>query len=208
MTTIRPSECPTGPRDAFDLLLDAVRAVLSRPLWLLCTALFPFLAVRGIALACILLALLMGAVAVVAGLLDFAAEAWTGDALTGLEAQGLVTVATGLVVIPTLVLGGLRPLMSVAVTAADWPIGYAEALTLTARRGPWLSGLGVSFLCVFLLVMQSLDGIVDMVDGPIGGLAGTWRGFETGLTVVLIAFCGHALGRVLRNLRDGIPAES
>jgi hypothetical protein len=56
MTTIPPSECPIGAQGAFGLLLGSARQVFPRTRWMLRTALFPFIAERGVALARILLA--------------------------------------------------------------------------------------------------------------------------------------------------------
>jgi hypothetical protein len=56
MTTIPPAERAPCARDAFDLLLESVREVFPHTLWMLCTALFPFIAERGIALGYLLLA--------------------------------------------------------------------------------------------------------------------------------------------------------
>ena len=264
---IRPSECPVTGRDAFDMILTALGEIVSHPVWLLRTALFPFVAIWGVAsliygldqqdmpiegvvavtlrwtaeiavcLPCVLawsrigfrgaatseppgflettglhravdlLLMIMAAVLLLGVGLDMLSAALSGNHVEGFPARGLVLFAAGLVVIPGIMFGAMRLLVAVAAAAIGWRIAYADALVLTANRGGWLAGLGLTFLCLFPLASESVAGMRDLVGGPLGGLVGVWRGLGFGMVLLLASASGHALGQALARLYDGIPDE-
>ncbi|WP_337997902.1 hypothetical protein [Oleispirillum naphthae] len=147
------------------------------------------------------LVIVMAAVAGLAGLADIGLDFLTVD----LPPRWLLVFAGGLVLVPSLVFGGMRLLVAVAAAAVGWPIGYAGVRVLTARRGAWLAGVGLVLLCLYPLTARSVAGIREVVGGPLGGLQGAWAGVEFGAMVALTAVCGHVLGQVLRRLVDGVP---
>lgn len=264
---IRPSECPVTGRDAFDMVLTALGEIVSRPLWLVRTAVFPFVTVWTLAtlfyrfdlagetapgvwtialrwgaevavfLPCVLawcrvgflgadrsepprviertglrhaldlLLMSLAAILLFATGLDMLSAALTGGKVEGFPAHGLVLFAAGLVVVPGLMLGGMRLLIAVAASAVGWRIGYGGAWVLTEHRGGWLAGLGLTFLCLFPLAAESVSGMRELVGGPLGGMPGVWRGIAFGLVVLLAAASGHALGQALARLYEGMPPE-
>lgn len=267
LAMIRPSECPVTGRDAFDMILTALGDIVSHPLWLLRSVLFPFVAIWGVAslvhglgwrgmesagvwvvalrwtfeiavcLPCVLawcrigfrgvatsepprfvettglwraldlLLTIMAAVLLLAAGLDLVAAALSGSRADGFPARGLVLFGAGLVVVPGLMFGAMRLLIAVAASAVGWPIGYSDALVLTANRDGWLAGLGLTFLCLFPLATESVAGMRALVGGPLGGVVGVWRGLGFGMVMLLAAASGHALGHALARLYDGMPAE-
>ncbi|MBN2751815.1 MAG: hypothetical protein JXQ84_03820 [Rhodospirillaceae bacterium] len=261
--TVQPSVCPVSGRDAFDLMVEAFGETVVRPLWLLRTALFPFVAVWGVAhsvsvfapsgvktsvwfmalcwvleaaafVPCVLawcrigffpatdmvppsplertglwrgldlLVLVMLAIAGLAGLLDVVVSGATAGQIV-FPARGMLVFSGGLVLIPTLILGGMRLLVAVAAAAIGWKLSYTEAFVLTAHRNGWLAGVGLAFVCLYPLTIKSMDSLREIVGAPLYGVPGVWNGIEFGLVVLLVAVSGHALGRILRRLLDGMP---
>jgi len=161
----------------------------------------------GLRAAFDLLLMIMAAVLLLAFGLDMLSAALTGDKVEGFPARGLVLFAAGLVVIPGIMFGLMRMLVAVAAAAIGWRIDYRDALVLTANRGGWLAGLGLTVLCLFPLASESVDGMRELVGGPLGGVVGVWRGLGFGMVLLLAAATGHALGQALARLYDGMPQE-
>jgi hypothetical protein len=166
-----------------------------------------YLETTGLRQALDLLLMVMAAVMALALGLDLLSTGLTGNRVEGFPARGLVLFASGLVVIPGIMLGVMRLLIAVAAAAIGWRIDYREALVLTAERGGWLAGIGLTFLCLFPLASESAKGMRDLVGGPLGGIAGIWRGIGFGMLLLLAAASGHALGQALARLYDGMPPE-
>ena len=158
----------------------------------------------GLVRALDVLAIVMAAIAGLAALADIGLDFLTAKGVE-LPPHWLLVFAGVLVLVPSLVFGGMRLLVAVAAAAVGWPIGYADARVLTARRGAWLAGVGLVLLCLYMLTARSVEGIHDVVGGPLGGLRGVWTGVEFGAMVALTAVSGHVLGQILRRLIDGMP---
>ncbi|MGE4528895.1 MAG: hypothetical protein AB7D00_11070, partial [Rhodospirillaceae bacterium] len=161
----------------------------------------------GLMRALDVLAIMMAAIAGLAALADIGLEFLTAEGVD-LPPRWLLVFAGGLVLVPSLVFGGMRLLVAVAAAAIGWPIGYAGVRVLTARRGAWLAGVGLVLLCLYPLTAQSVAGLRQVVGGPLGGLRGAWAGVEFGAMVALTAVSGHVLGQVLRRLVDGMPRSA
>jgi len=158
----------------------------------------------GLVRALDVLAIVMAAMAGLAALFDLGLAALTAEGVD-LPPRWLLVFAGALVLVPALVFGGMRLLVAVAAAAVGWPIGYAGARVLTARRGAWLAGLGLVLLCLYPLTAQSVHGIRDVVGSSLGGVPGVWPGIEFGALAVLTSVCGHVMGQILRRLIDGMP---
>ncbi len=161
----------------------------------------------GLRAALDLLLTIMAAVLLLAGGLDLLSAGLSGNRVEGFPARGLTLFAAGLVVVPGIMFGAMRLLVGVAAAAVGWRIGFREALVLTAHRGGWLAGLGLTFLCLFPLASESVRGMRDLVGGPLGGIVGVWRGVGFGMVLLLAAASGHALGQALARLHDGMPKD-
>lgn len=158
----------------------------------------------GLVRALDVLAMAMAAIAGLAALTDIGLGLLTAEGVD-LPPRWLLVLAGGLVLVTSLVFGGMRLLVAVAASAIGWPIGYAGARVLTARRSAWLAGVGLVLLCLYPLTARSVAGIREVVGAPLGGVYGAWAGVEFGAMVVLTAVSGHVLGQVLRRLMDGMP---
>lgn len=166
-----------------------------------------YLETTGLRAALDLLLMIMAAVLLLAVGLDLLSAQLSGDRVEGFPARGLVLFAAGLVVIPGIMFGAMRLLIAVAAAAIGWRIDYRGALVLTLNRSGWLAGLGLTVLCLFPLASESVNGMRDLIGGPLGGIVGVWRGIGFGMVLLLAAAAGHALGQALARLYDGMPQD-
>lgn len=264
MTTIRPSECPISGRDAVDLMIESLYEIMRRPMWMMRTALFPFVVVWGTDLLyaifpfgdldagafglvarwtidaaayvpCALawcrigylgeekapsvleltgigrgldvVAIFMAALALLGRLMTFGLERIGDPDLLDLAMHGGLRLAGGMLLVPALILGGMKLLVAAAAAAAETELSYADVRMLTARRGGWLAGIGLAFLCLYPLVGLSVEALRNLVGGPLGGIRGVWAGIDFYLVLVLVGMSGLSLGRILRRLLSGMPRD-
>jgi len=163
--------------------------------------------VRGLVRAFDLAALLMAMVAFVASGIDLGI-AWASGAGTSIfPARGVVLFAGGMVLVPGLILGGMRLVVSIPAGALGWNLDYPSALYVSSRRNGWLAGLGMAFLCLFPLSMQSVHGLQTLVNERWATSPEIWPWVSFGFVVLLCAVTSHGLGQMLRRLLEGIPEE-
>lgn len=112
----------------------------------------------------------------------------------------------GIIVIPLLICGGMRFLISLPAAALGWTLSYRTALELTKERSGWLAGIGVALVCMFPLTWQGVVGLRGIVIANLPNVPEVvWPWVYFGFMVLLSAVTGHCLGQVLRRLLDGVP---
>jgi len=165
---------------------------------------------RGLRRALDLLLMLLAASTLVSAGLYYGLAALTKTGHSVFPAAGIFYFSGAVVLVPSLILGGMRLMMTIPAAAVRWDLSYPSALLLTKHRGGWLAGLGMAFLCLFPLASQSVVGIKGMVTantlyfGVINPeILWPWMHFV--FTALLSAVAGHGLGQVLRRLLEGMP---
>jgi hypothetical protein len=163
---------------------------------------------RGVLRGLDLIAICLLTVFALAVSVDLALRAATETGEAVFPARWVLVFAAAVVIMPTLILGGMRLLITLPAAALGWHMSYADALLLTRERSGWLAGIGVAFVCMFPLTWQGVAGLrgVAVANFPsIPDVVWPWVSFLS--TVLLCAVAGHGLGQVLRRLLDGIPEE-
>lgn len=263
---IRPSQCAFSRGDGFDLAFGALATVCRHPVWMLRTAIFPFVAYWGIGtllarvghgtmglglwgtgalwalkaalcIPCVAAWCRIGftggddspaviepagfrrgidAVAVLAAVtlaLGFVLAAAVGpespfqDSENPRLARQALRLAGGVVLVVALPLGGVRAALSAAGAAVGHPLTYAEAWHLTRSRTAWLATIGLTFGLVYVLEAGAMEGLYGLLDDVSGSVRGLRVGMGFGLILAMAAMSGHALGRVLRRLLEGMPGR-
>ena len=266
MIKIEPSFCTISGRDTVDCILDALSAILTRPLWLLKSALLPALCLlvlkslqsvpalapyfesilgitvswallavaflpsvlawsrvgfdlgpeasslilydrRGFSRGLDLLVIILLCILSVALLSSLLLSSISNESPPFFPVRWLMIFAAAVVIMPALILGGMRLLITLPAAALGWNLSYAQALVLTSARTGWLAGIGVAFICMFPLTWQGVAGLRGMVNANMSVPDMVWPWVNFFATVLLCAVAGHGLGQVLRRLLEGIPVE-